>query len=170
MAKLSLAPVSPELVALKDRPVDLEHKPNGLRGAVVDFMTENAAEWELRVQLCTDLQAMPIEDATVEWTSPWVAVAPIMRVRRAVYFRSVQPQPDHENDGPTTERPECTYSRCRCAGCRGRSAAACRSGSGLQGDRRNCGVMLYDMLKSTLVEPSTVVKSCPCTSPSTLSR
>jgi hypothetical protein len=77
MAKLSLAPVSPELVALKDRPVDLEHKPNGLRGAVVDFMTENAAEWELRVQLCTDLQAMPIEDATVEWTSPWVAVARI---------------------------------------------------------------------------------------------
>jgi hypothetical protein len=77
MAKLSLAPVSPELLALKDQEVDLDHKPNGLRGAVVDFMTEHGAEWELRVQLCTDLQAMPIEDASVEWTSPWIAVARI---------------------------------------------------------------------------------------------
>ncbi|MRW87010.1 catalase [Pseudoduganella sp. FT26W] len=77
MAKLSLAPVSPALQALKGQPVDLEHKPNGLRGAVVDFMTEHSAEWELRVQLCTDLAAMPIEDSTVEWTAPWVAVARI---------------------------------------------------------------------------------------------
>ena len=77
MAKLSLAPVSPALLALHGRPVDLEHKPNGLRGAVVDFFSAHAAEWELRVQLCTDLQAMPIEDASVEWTSPWVAVARI---------------------------------------------------------------------------------------------
>jgi hypothetical protein len=75
MAKLSLAPLSPELLALKDKEVDLEHKPNGLRAAVVDFVTEHEAEWELRVQLCTDLQAMPIEDASVEWTAPWIAVA-----------------------------------------------------------------------------------------------
>jgi hypothetical protein len=75
MAKLSLVPVSPELRALKDRPVDLEHKPNGVRAAVVDFMTEHSAEWELRVQLCTDLATMPIEDPTVEWTSAWVTVA-----------------------------------------------------------------------------------------------
>ncbi|MYM72510.1 catalase [Duganella sp. FT134W] len=77
MAKLSLAPVSPELQALKDQPVDLEHKPNGLRAAVVDFMTEHSAEWELRVQLCTDLATMPIEDSTVEWEAPWVPVARI---------------------------------------------------------------------------------------------
>jgi hypothetical protein len=75
MAKLSLAPVSPELLALKDQPVDLDNKPNGLRGAVVDFVSKHGAEWELRVQLCTDLASMPIEDASVEWTSPWIAVA-----------------------------------------------------------------------------------------------
>ncbi|WP_432381257.1 catalase family protein [Duganella sp. P38] len=75
MAKLSLAPVSPELLALKDQPVDLDHKPNGLRAAVVDFMTEHGAEWELRVQLCTDLASMPIEDASVEWQAPWIPVA-----------------------------------------------------------------------------------------------
>ena len=83
MAKLSLVPVSPELVALEGQEVDLEHKPNGLRGAMVDFMTEHGAEWELRVQLCTDLQAMPIEDASVEWTSPWIAVARIMAPSQA---------------------------------------------------------------------------------------
>jgi hypothetical protein len=77
MAKLSLVPVSPELAALKGQPVDLDSKPNGLRGAVVDFMTEHAAEWELRVQLATDLDDTPIEDPTVEWTTPWVAVARI---------------------------------------------------------------------------------------------
>ncbi|MES2350586.1 MAG: catalase family protein [Pseudomonadota bacterium] len=77
MAKLSLAPVSPELLALRDKEVDLEHQPNGLRAAVVDFCTVHGAEWELRVQLCTDLQTMPIEDASVEWTSPWIAVARI---------------------------------------------------------------------------------------------
>lgn len=83
MAKLSLVPVSPELVALKDTPVDLDGKPNGLRGAVVDFMTEHHAEWELRVQLCTDLAEMPIENPTVEWTSPWVAVARISAAPQA---------------------------------------------------------------------------------------
>jgi hypothetical protein len=77
MAKLQLVPVSPELAALKDQPVDLDNKPNGLRGAVVEFMGAHSAEWELRVQLCTDLAEMPIEDPTVEWTSPWVAVARI---------------------------------------------------------------------------------------------
>jgi len=80
MAKLSLAPVSPELLALKDQPVDLDNKPNGLRAAVVDFMTEHGAEWELRVQLCTDLASMPIEDASVEWQAPWV---PVARIRTA---------------------------------------------------------------------------------------
>lgn len=37
IAKLSVAPVSPELTALKDAPVDLAGKPNGLRAAVIDF-------------------------------------------------------------------------------------------------------------------------------------
>lgn len=77
MAKLSLVPVSPELLALKDQPVDLDNKPNGLRAAVVDFVTEHSAEWELRVQLCTDLAAMPIEDASVEWAATWITVARI---------------------------------------------------------------------------------------------
>ena len=80
MAKISLAPVSPELAALKDAKVDLHDKPDGLRQAVNDFFATHGGEWELRVQLCTDLDTMPIEDASVEWPqalSPFVAVARI---------------------------------------------------------------------------------------------
>lgn len=80
MAKWSVAPISPELQALKDAPVDLKDKPDGLRAAVVDHFASQGAEWELRVQLCTDLEKMPIEDASVEWPqaeSPFVAIARI---------------------------------------------------------------------------------------------
>lgn len=94
MAKLSLAPLSPELAALKDQPVDLDHKPNGLRGAVVEFMTEHAAEWELRVQLCTDLESMPIEDASVKWEAPWVAVARITAPAQAGWTHGLSLQVD----------------------------------------------------------------------------
>ena len=78
VAKLSLVPVSPELTALKDAPVNLADKPDGLRAAVADHFAGNGGTWELRVQLNTDLAAMPIEDASVAWSedaSPYVAVA-----------------------------------------------------------------------------------------------
>ncbi len=78
IAKLSIAPASAGLKALTDAEVDLDGKPNGLRGAVVDFFATQGGEWELRAQLCTDLDKMPVEDASVEWPeeeSPYVAVA-----------------------------------------------------------------------------------------------
>lgn len=78
MAKLSVAPVSPELKALTDAPVDLKDKPDGLREAVVEHFARAGGEWELRVQLCTDIDKMPLEDASVQWPeseSPYVAVA-----------------------------------------------------------------------------------------------
>ncbi|MEQ1686077.1 MAG: catalase family protein [Burkholderiaceae bacterium] len=78
MAKWQIAPVSPELLALKDAPVDLAGTPDGLRAAVVEHFATHGGEWELRVQLCTSLESMPIEDATVVWPeeeSPFVPVA-----------------------------------------------------------------------------------------------
>lgn len=80
MAKISIAPISNKLTQLKDAPVDLTDKPDGLREAVVDFFANNTADWELRVQLCTDLDTMPIEDSSVSWpedVSPYIAVAHI---------------------------------------------------------------------------------------------
>lgn len=80
MAKVSVAPVSPELRALADTALPVNGKPNGIREAVVNFFHRNEAEWELRVQLCTDLEAMPIGDTSVPWPenrSPYLAVARI---------------------------------------------------------------------------------------------
>ena len=78
MAKFSVAPLSPALKALKDRKIDVSGRPEALREEVLAFFAENNAEWELRVQLCTDLERMPIEDPSVQWPekeSPHVTVA-----------------------------------------------------------------------------------------------
>jgi hypothetical protein len=81
MAKVAIKPSSTALRALSRKPLDLTGKPDGIREAVVEFFRSNGAEWELQVQLCTDLQAMPIEDAAKAWpedSSPYMAVAHIV--------------------------------------------------------------------------------------------
>jgi hypothetical protein len=88
MVKVSLAPISPELKRLTKAPVDLDGKPNGLRESVVEYFSQNTAEWELRVQFCTDLEKMPIEDASVVWAedeSPYIAVARITAPRQPAW-------------------------------------------------------------------------------------
>lgn len=88
MAKISLAPVSPELTALTDKDVDLSGTPDGLRKAVVEHFATHGGEWVLRVQLCTNLETMPIEDASVEWSeeeSPWVTVAHLRALPQAAW-------------------------------------------------------------------------------------
>jgi hypothetical protein len=79
MAKLSLVPVIKELLDLKDAPLDSD-SPNAIREAVSDYFHAHAAQWELRVQLCTNIETMPIEDASVVWPeqeSPYLTVATI---------------------------------------------------------------------------------------------
>ena len=79
-AKVSVAPASPELRALTDQPVDLDDKPDGLREAVGQFFAAHDGVWEVRVQLATDVDKMPIENASAVWPedlSPYVTVARI---------------------------------------------------------------------------------------------
>jgi hypothetical protein len=80
MAKFCVAPISPQLRRLTDRELVLKDSPDGLRDAVMHFFGQHGGVWELRVQLCTDLQKMPVEDASVVWPeeeSPYVPVARI---------------------------------------------------------------------------------------------
>ena len=80
VAKLCLAPACAELKALTNAPLNLNGKPNGLRDAVVDFFRRTGGTWDVRVQLNTDLAAMPIEDASVPWPedrSPYLTVAQV---------------------------------------------------------------------------------------------
>ena len=78
IAKIAVAPVSPELTALTGKHVDLDGRPNGLSDAVKDFFRVHDAAWEIRAQLCTNLEDMPVEDASKIWPedkSAYVAVA-----------------------------------------------------------------------------------------------
>jgi len=78
IAKLSLAPVSPNLTALTGVKVHTSGRPDALREVIRETLLEQDSVWELRVQLCTDLETMPIEDASVIWDethSPYIAVA-----------------------------------------------------------------------------------------------
>lgn len=93
IAKFSVVPVSPELKALTDQKVDLDGRPDGLREEVVKFARVHRMEWELRVQLCTDLDSMPVEDASVPWPedrSPYVAVARITAEPQAGWNDAIQ--------------------------------------------------------------------------------
>lgn len=79
--KLSVAPASPELTALTGAPVSTSGRPDALRGAVNETIPASGGTWEVRVQLCTDLERMPVEDASVAWPeelSPYVTVARIV--------------------------------------------------------------------------------------------
>jgi hypothetical protein len=81
MAKVSLAPVSQSLKALTGTALDLD-KPNAIRDAVQSWFVEQDGEWHLKIQLCTDITAMPVEEPTKVWSedlSPYVAVA-VLRI------------------------------------------------------------------------------------------
>jgi hypothetical protein len=78
IAKFSLAPVSPNLTEHTKEKVDTAHRPDALREEIAEVMTAGDAEWEMRVQLCRDLDSMPIEKADAIWDeeeSPFTTVA-----------------------------------------------------------------------------------------------
>lgn len=80
MAKIALVPIAGELLSLTNRPIDSTFASDGLKKSIVDFFKVHTAVWELRVQLCTDIHTMPIEDSSVIWSpdaSPYIPVARI---------------------------------------------------------------------------------------------
>lgn len=85
VAKFSLVPVSPNLTELTRTSVAVSGRPDALREVVRETLIVQGGTWELRVQLNTDLEAMPIEDASIEWDE---AASPYRTVARLV----VEPQ------------------------------------------------------------------------------
>lgn len=78
IAKFALVPISGALTELTGDKINVHDRPNALREVVREVMIEQGGIWELRVQLCTDLDKMPVEDPTVEWdenASPYATVA-----------------------------------------------------------------------------------------------
>ena len=80
VAKFGVFPVTPDLTKLTGQRLTNNGEPNMLRNLVVDFFFQNGATWEIRAQLCTNPETMPIEDASVQWPeaeSPYVTVGQI---------------------------------------------------------------------------------------------
>ncbi len=80
IAKFSVAPVSPQLTALTGAEIDASDRPDAIRETVRAEMRSATGVWELRVQLCRDLEKQPVEDPTVEWKpdeAPFETVATI---------------------------------------------------------------------------------------------
>ena len=86
VAQLSVVPTGQTLAAIGNP--RLAPGDNRFRDAMTDFFAGNGAEFDVRVQLCTDLAAMPVEDASVVWPeeeSPYRTVARLILPKQAAY-------------------------------------------------------------------------------------
>lgn len=89
IAKYALFPVSAGLTALTGSHVATSGRPDALREAMNEDLLEHGGTWELRVQLCRDLDKQPVEDATIEWKeadSPFVTVATVEVVPQTAWI------------------------------------------------------------------------------------
>jgi len=80
IAKIQIAPVAPELLALTDAPLELGDSPDVIREAVIDYFRTHSAVWELRVQLCADLESMPIDAPKKVWDESVSSFIPVARI------------------------------------------------------------------------------------------
>jgi hypothetical protein len=78
VAKLCAAPVSESVLRLKGQPGYKDD--NTLLNSVVEFFSKNSAEYELRAQLCADLQRTPVEDASIDWPEEISPHQPLGRI------------------------------------------------------------------------------------------
>ena len=67
IAKVRFAPVQAFADAVEHREVDLASDADAYRQGLAVELKERPFEFELQVQLCTNLELMPIQDVTVEW-------------------------------------------------------------------------------------------------------
>ena len=77
IVKLAVVPTSASQRDIAATAIDPKD-PDGLRTATVNYLRDNDATFDVRVQLCTNLDTMPVEDASREWPedeSPYRTVA-----------------------------------------------------------------------------------------------
>jgi hypothetical protein len=77
VAKIRLAPATENTTRVIHPELDVRSRPDVFYPTLVDELQASAFDFDLQVQLCTDLKAMPVNDTTVEWPeklSPYVTV------------------------------------------------------------------------------------------------
>lgn len=84
IAKMSLGPKSENVAALHGQDMDPElieaERETFLTTIVRRFFAGQAAEYELSAQLCTSLDRMPVEDASVQWSEDESPYQPVARL------------------------------------------------------------------------------------------
>jgi catalase len=78
IAKVRFAPVAAFAQRVIQRDLDVMSAPDVHRPALVAELRARPYEFDIQVQLCRDLDRMPVEDVTVEWPealSPFLTVA-----------------------------------------------------------------------------------------------
>jgi hypothetical protein len=78
VARLAVAPVSGAARALTGQPA--YHDDDELLHSVVEFFSKNSAEYELRAQLCVDLQRTPVEDSSIDWPEDIAPFQPLAKI------------------------------------------------------------------------------------------
>ena len=87
VAKVRIAAAAKSAKNAIHHQLDLSTGPDVFRQTLVDELQARAFDFELQVQLCTDLAAMPVNDATVEWPeklSPFVTVGRVQLPRQDI--------------------------------------------------------------------------------------
>ena len=77
VAKVRVAPDAESAAHAIHRELDLSSGPDVFASTLADELQARAFDFDLQIQLCTDLNTMPVNDVTVEWPerlSPFVTV------------------------------------------------------------------------------------------------
>ncbi len=103
IAKFGVVPATPGLPELEAMPFSPD-TPNALREATVAFFQSHAAVFNVQVQLNTDLETMPIEDAQAPWSeeeSPYRTVGRITLPRQDAFDPGADNAEDNLSFSPT---------------------------------------------------------------------
>ncbi|ACZ87300.1 catalase family protein [Streptosporangium roseum] len=87
IAKVRITPDPHFADAVVRRAIDPASAPEVFRPALLAELRERPYAFDIQVQLCTDLERMPVEDTTVEWPeqlSPFVTVARLRLPRQDI--------------------------------------------------------------------------------------
>ncbi len=97
VAKVRVAPVKDAAEKVVRRRLDPKSAPEVFGPALAAELHERPYEFDLQVQLCVDLERMPVEDVTVEWPealSPFVTVAKVRLPQQDISGDEIREQMD----------------------------------------------------------------------------
>jgi hypothetical protein len=87
VAKVRVAPSADSAARAIHRELDVAGAPDVFGPTLVDELQAGAFDFDLQIQLCTDLDTMPVNEVTVEWPeslSPFVTVARVHLPRQDI--------------------------------------------------------------------------------------